>query len=327
MIRIVLEGIISIRKRGVTVGFEREYETDGETYENLRSLQQQITFVETAKEFSIRDIPFELNQQKSLRIMNTEGIYTNLGLLLSDQCPHTIKLAVFLGDSKSIFKTRREFTGSLLKQLNDAYEFIDLTNNMQATFEGLLRVDERDYPPEAVRETLLNTIVHRDYSFSASALISIFDNRMEFVSIGGLVRGITEEDIMTGMSISRNENLANVFYRLRLIEAYGTGITKIFAAYDPYNFSPTIEITPNVFKITLPNVHSYQDAAQSSMKLSQSEQALMRLFKGSDSISREEVQVSLAISQAMAIRLLRGLQDKGIVKRTGAGKRTQYIKS
>lgn len=82
----------------------------------------------------------------------------------------------------------------------------------------------RDYPPEAIREALLNAIVHRDYSFSSATLIRIFEDRIEFVTIGGLVKGIVLDDVMLGVSALRNQYLANIFYRLRLIEAYGTGI-------------------------------------------------------------------------------------------------------
>ncbi len=75
-------------------------------------------------------------------------------------------------------------------------------------------------------------MVHRDYTFSVSTLISIFDDRIELVSIGGLVKGVNYEDIMLGVSITRIDKLANVFYRLELIEAYGTGIPKIFRSYE-----------------------------------------------------------------------------------------------
>lgn len=125
-----------------------------------------------------------------------------------------------------IFKDRREFGGSLMKQMNDIYEYIDFRNQTRATIEKLSRIDVRDYPEIAVREALLNLLVHRDYSYSASALISLYDDRIEFVSIGGLMPGIDLEDVLAGLSVCRNQNLANVFYRLHLIEAYGTGLTK-----------------------------------------------------------------------------------------------------
>ena len=86
-------------------------------------------------------------------------------------------------------------------------------------FDKLLRIDRRDYPEEALREALMNLLVHRDYAFHASGLISVYTDRIEFVSIGGLLPGILLEDVMAGVSVCRNQNLANVFYRLRLIEA------------------------------------------------------------------------------------------------------------
>lgn len=93
----------------------------------------------------------------------------------------------------------------------------------------------------AVREALLNLLVHCDYSFSASALSSIYADRIEFVSIGGLMPGIDLEDIMVGISVCRNQNLANVFYRLHLIEAYGTGMGKIMRAYEGMEEKSSIE--------------------------------------------------------------------------------------
>ena len=166
-------------------------------------------------------------------------------MLLSDQCMHTIKVAVFQGPDQTIFKDRREFAGSLLQQMNEVYDFIDFRNQTRATVEKLLRIDIRDYPEIAVREALLNLLVHRDYSFSASALVSIYADRIEFVSIGGLMPGIELEDIMIGISVCRNQNLANVFYRLNLIEAYGTGMRKIMKAYEGMKEKPKLEVTKN----------------------------------------------------------------------------------
>lgn len=148
-----------------------------------------------------------------------------------------------------MFKDRREFSGALMKQMNDVYDYIDFHNQTHATIEKLLRIDVRDYPEIAVREALLNLLVHRDYAFSASALISIYEDRMEFISIGGLMPGIELEDVMASISICRNPDLANVFYRLHLIEAYGTGISKIIGAYADVAEKPVIETTRNTFKM------------------------------------------------------------------------------
>lgn len=298
-------------------------DTDGERYEEARSLDQNLTFAEAGKEFEDRDISFGVIQQKTLGLINSGGIYTNLGLLLSDQCVHTVKLAVFQGGTKAHFKDRQEFTGSLFKQLREAFEFIDRYNRIQSEIDGLHRVDRRDYPVEAVREALLNALVHRDYSFRDSTLISIFEDRIEFVSIGGLVRGISIEDMMLGVSIARNRNLANVFYSLALIEAYGTGVPWIMHSYEGCNAKPAIEASGNAFKITLPGVG--EEARKPSLNVNES--AVMDLFKGEEkaSIARGDVQAALGISQAMAVRVLNGLVGKGRIRRVGGGKNTRYL--
>ena len=206
-------------------------ETDGDHFEDMRSLEQDLTFEAARKEFSERNIPFGEPQMKTLGIMTHDGVYTNLGLLLSDQCVHTIKVAAFEGTTQQEFKDRKEFSGSLFRQMDEVYDYIDFRNQTHSTFQKLRRIDQRDYPEMAVREALLNLLVHREYSFRASTFISLYEDRIEFTSIGGLVSGVTLNDIMMGISVCRNIKLANVFYRLELIEAYGTGMLKIQEAY------------------------------------------------------------------------------------------------
>lgn len=295
-------------------------DTDGETYEEARSLNQELTFASAEKELTERNVSFGENQKKTLGIKNADGIYTNLGLLLSDQCVHTIKLAVYEGKEKVQFKDRREFSGSLLKQLNEAYEFIERYNSVRSEIDGLYRIDIRDYPVEAVREALLNALVHRDYSFRDSTLISIFDDRIEFVSIGGLVKGITYDDMMLGISVSRNRNLANIFYRLTLIEAYGTGMPKIMRSYAAYTVKPQIEVTNNAFKIVLPHANASNDLA-----LSPNEQTVMALFDDKESIVRIDAETALGASQSMASRVLKSLVKKRKIRGVGGGKNTRYI--
>ena len=296
-------------------------ETAGDSYEEARSLIQELTFNEANIVFENKQIPFGEAQKRSLGLIGEDGTYTNLALLLSDQCTHTVKIAVFEGEQKMVFKDRREFSGSLLKQLNDAYQFIDQFNHTHAHTEGLYRVDKRAYPTEAIREALLNAIVHREYSFSASTLISIFDNRIEFVSIGGLARGISQSDILLGISIARNKKLADVFYRLHLIEAYGTGMPKIIEAYREYGLEPHIEISDNAFKITLPNTNAA--VKETKVELTENEQGVLSVLK--DGIkSRPEIQKALGFSQTTTIVAIAALLDKGLIIKVGNGNKTKY---
>ena len=297
-------------------------ESDGDCFETMRSLNQDLSFETLTEECSGRDIVLGAPQMVSLGIKTPDGVYTNLGLLLSDQCTHTIKTALFSGVKKEQFQDRKEFSGSILQQMNDAYAFIDLNNKKKSTFSGLHRIDQRDYPEIAVREALLNSLVHREYSFSSSTLISIFSDRIEFVSLGGLVKGLTLKDIMLGISQCRNEKLAAVFYRLQLIEAYGTGIPKIIESYEGCSCQPKIESSDNAFKITLPNRN--QDLAYLP-ETTKSEQAVLAFAGEKGKLQRIDVEEKLGVSRSRANHILKQLLDKGMLKPVGNGRNRQYI--
>ena len=304
-------------------------ETSGDRYEDARSINQRLTFDKASKYFARKNIAFGEAQMRSLYMIGEDGTYTNLAMLLSDQCVHTIKMAVFEGSRKTVFRDRRELTGSLLSQMEEAFSYIDQFNRTRAEIKGLYRVDTRDYPPEALREALLNAIVHRDYAFSSSTLISIFDDRIEIVSVGGLVRGISYDDIMLGVSVLRNQHLANVFYRLQLIEAYGTGMLKIHECYADSSCKPLIEVTDNVFKITLPNVNYVHDSTPGNGILGKApaqekKQAVLKMFDSRDHITRKDVETALHISQSTAVILIRDMLQEGLLVRYGNGRNAQY---
>ncbi len=303
-------------------------DTSGDSYENARSLNQNLSFDTATIFFNKQEIAFGESQKKSLRLIASDGTYTNLGLLLSEQCSHTIKIAVFEGDTKNIFKERREFTGSLLSQLEETYHLIDRFNSTRAEVQGLERIDKRDFPPEAVREALLNAIVHRDYSFSSSTQINVFSHCMEFVTVGGLVKGVALDDILLGLSILRNPNLANIFYRLRLIEAYGTGIPKIMDAYEQHETKPHIEVSSNAFKIVLPNINSIEIRSLGKVveAIDEREKRILEVFKEKDSITRKDLETSEGLSQATAGRVLRKMVQKGLLEKAGTGKMLVYRK-
>jgi ATP-dependent DNA helicase RecG len=306
-------------------------ETDGTEFEAIRSLNQALTFNYIANEFQIRAIEFEEAQKKTLGIINSDGIYTNLGLLISDQCLHTIKIGLFEGIDKSVFKDRREFGGSVLKQLSDTFEYIDLNNHTRAVFSGLNRIDFKDYSDSVIREALLNAIIHRDYSFSGSILVSIFDNRIEITSIGGLVPGLSIDDILLGISQSRNEKLADIFYRLRYVEAYGTGIGKIRKDYEDTNFIPEFVVTNGAFLLILPNKNQPKGNKAINNQAfpigldEELENRIINLITLNGSITRKELENKLGLKQTKTGILLRQMEAKRLITRTGAGKNTRYF--
>ena len=155
----------------------------------------------------------------------------------------------------------------------------------------------------------------------------MFDDRVEFVSLGGLAPGVTLNDIMFGVSISRNENLANVFYRLGLIEAYGTGIPKMLRSYADFPGEPTIETSDNAFKITLPNKNHPGGRAvipNATAQPDERELAVLALFEKKNLIVRTDIEQYLGVSQGTATRIIRKMLETGLLKSNGRGKHTRY---
>lgn len=292
-------------------------ETDGVTFDKSRCLNQDLTFNYAQEVFRKQNVAFEENNMKTLGLIDNDGYFTNAALLLSDQCEHGIKCAIYEDTTKLEFKARKEFYGSILKQIDDAFEYINLNNNQNSTFEGLIRVEHYDYPQYAIREALLNAVVHRDYDYSGSILINIFSNRIEFVSIGGLVKGITFDDVMAGISQPRNTLIANVFYRLRLIESYGTGIQRIMESYQEQVSKPIFNIAAASFVVVLPKKDSFDESLSD-------EDVVINLVKDKTFITRNDVQVVLNCSKFKAINILNVLVEKNIIQKLGNGRNTKY---
>lgn len=294
-------------------------------YEDARSLEQNLTFIEAQRQFDSAGMPFGETQKRSLGIIGRDGCYTNLAYLLSDQCGYKIKFAVFDGESKEVFRDRHEFSGSLFRQIDDVMRIIDGNNRLSSPkISGVKREDYRDYPVEAIREALLNAVVHRDYAMNGDTLVSMFSDRIEFISLGGLMRGVEMADVMMGVSYLRNRKLADVFYRLHLIEAYGTGIAKIKKSYQGRIKQPLFECAPNSFKVVLYKIE--HGSAIVAMGSSVREAEVEKYVDEHGDVVRRDVEKLLNVSPATATRLLTKMVEAGKLKRVGDARNVKYIR-
>lgn len=331
-------------------------ENSGSSYETCRSMNQDLTFDVFMSEMKSRGLECGLSQMKTLHLLTEDNLYTNLAVLLSDQCEHSIKLAIHQGSEQAVFRDRKEFSGSILKQIHDVFEAIDLYNKTKATFEGLNRMDKRDYPVEAIRETLLNAVVHRDYAFSGSILIHLYDDRMEFVSLGGLVPGLSMEAIYMGVSQPRNIHLASIFYRMKLIESYGTGISKIRELYRYEVRAPKFESATGVFHVTLPNCNEFASAVREDVTYhidnpsryiemshptgkgylkrvvvynrqvasQQHKEKILAYAQTVPFFKRKDIEQLLGLKTTSVFHLLKELCEEGKIRTVGSGKNSAY---
>ena len=320
-------------------------DSDGDVFEEMRTVQQNLTFDEAAAAFKRYKVDFSEDKYIALGLRNIhDDQYTNLALLLSDQCQHTTKIAVFNDESCTEFRDSKEFGGSIFKQFENTINYLALCNRTASTIKGVIRTDKQDYPEEAIREALLNALVHRDYSFSGSIIINVNDGKMEFISLGdrklkvspGIPSAISyislsTEDIRLGVSQPRNKKLAEIFHRLRLIESYGTGIRRIFKLYASCPVQPSIEATTNAFRIVLPNMNAVsagtEIAAESKPAapvITPQMKIVLDYLKEYGEMRDEELQELLHIKKTRAYLLTRQMSEEGLIEVVGRGAEKKY---
>lgn len=313
-------------------------DSDGDVFEEMRSMNQDLAFDSAEKTFAKYGVSFGSDKYMTLGIVRN-GLYTNLGLILSDQCLHTVKVAVFGDDAKTIFKDNKEFGGSVFEQLEGAFDYLMLCNRTVSEIRGLERVEKQDYPEAALREALLNALVHRDYSFSGSIIVNVNEKEIEFISLGGLLPGLSPDDIRSGISQPRNKALAEVFHRLRLIESYGTGIRRIFGLYAECPLQPRIEVTPNTFKIVLPNMNVASsvvyDSSVSANNPFVSErpapyttgqmQRIVDFINEKGKITDSEIEALLGLKKTRAFTIAKRMRDMGLIESVGRGGGKVYV--
>lgn len=302
------------------------FEHSGLRFEEMISKNQELTFEYLEKKFRDNDLNLDKSKYKTLNIINDKGKFTNLGLLLSDQCSYTIKCAIFNGTNKIEFHDRKEFIGSVFKQVDDLFEYFELFNKISGKIIGLKRIDTKDYPTYSLREALLNAVIHRSYYFDSSILVNLYDNKFEIVSMGGLINGITIKEIFKGISSSRNPNLANIFYRLGYVESFGTGIGRIMDSYEQSTEKPRFDATENTFSITLPNRNYQKNTMISNITIPNltQEEIIIHYLKQYNKITRKETERLLNVSKTRAYEILSNMLEKNVLEKENNSKNTFY---
>lgn len=221
--------------------------------------KQDLSFVTAERVFARHGWEFESPLLETLGIKTIDGFYTNLALLISDDNPFDIKCAAFNDDAYTELLDREFCTGSIFSQLEAAEKFLARANCLRSYFPPgeLQRIDKNDYPPEAIREGIVNAIVHRDYDDApgSSTLIKMNRTNLRFISFGGLFE-IDAEQAVSGISRSRNPHLQNLFLRLGIIESLGTGLPSVYELYEPEQLKPEFKASPNTVELVLPNLNT-----------------------------------------------------------------------
>ena len=161
---------------------------------------------------------------------------------------------MFQGTDVSVFLDKKEFSGSIMKQLDDILYFSNLSNKKKIIITGKPQREEYDdIPKRALREAICNCFCHRDYSLSGDIKVEYYDDRVMIFSPGSLQNGLTVEDIKDGMTTKRNQILVDALDKADFIENYASGVRRIFKDYEDYDKKPEYKTSDNGVILTLYN--------------------------------------------------------------------------
>lgn len=185
--------------------------------------------------------------------------------------------------------------------------------------QGADRKRVEKIPEAAFREAVANALIHRAWDVDSQIRVSMFDDRIEIVSPGGLPSGITAEEYLSGrLSVLRNRNLANVFYRFGFVEIFGTGITRIKQLYEESLIKPEFEVSENAIKIMLP-------VFESNVNLTEDEKVIYTLLSKTMLKPISEIAPYAPFGKSKTTKLLKDMEEKGVITVEGKGRGTKYI--
>ena len=214
-----------------------------------------------------------------------------------------------------------ECRGNLFVQLDQAYEFILASLSKSQKIVSKKREEHYEIPELAIREILINAIVHRNFAVPAPIKVAIFRDRIEIFSPGNFPGPLRTEDLEKGISYIRNPVICKIFREAGLIEKLGSGFATVFSLYRTHNLMKPIVIEGvNYIKCILPRLKAQDFPAQKD------DQAILDLFLRSSFITLNQV-TSLGMSRATAGRRLKALVEKKLLQTTGRGPATRYTKT
>lgn len=262
---------------------------------------------------------FSKDQLATLQIWNSEDGYTNTGLLLSSQnsFPGISMVQFNQNDINQILCRKNIENKSVLEIFEDGLnQLTELLSYEQIT--PTFRELRFRVPPEALREVLLNALAYRDWMIREPVRIQIFGDRLTVMSPGGLPDGITEEEyLFSSRSIPRNTWLSMLMLRLHIMEGLGTGISRVLESYKETGHAPEFRIYQNSIQVTLP----FTDREP---KITRDEKAVLNALKKMEDASRKELDEVTGFSQTKTSRILAGLAERGMVRKTGTGRAVRY---
>ncbi len=295
-------------------------EGSNQSYEEQICVDQTLTF-ESLKKILMDTLninEFSTDTLKTLQLMNSEGKINNAGALFADQNHYKGIDIVCFGDSIDEITNRITLEKiSVLEQFHKALEVFRLYYEIER-IDSTERKKIELIPQKAFREAIANALVHRLWDTKSHIKVSMFHDKIDISSPGTLPAGLSESEYLKGkVSLLRNPIIANVFFRLKYIEQFGTGIQRINETYKDSILKPVYEVYENSISVILPCINA-------DLKLNRSEAMMLELFRNGKILSRSQVEELTGLSKSQVNKILNTFIEKNILQRIGTAKNLKY---
>lgn len=307
------------------------------TLKEIDSPRQELTFNQLKIYYEEHGLKLNDNFLQNLDLLTSEGKYNYNAFLLADENTVSIKLVRYLGTNKLELLENLEFGNRcLITATQRILDRLDVENTTYAKIEYFGRKEQEKIDSKALKEAVINAIVHNDYSYGNSPIIELYSDRIEITSAGGLPQELSQEEFLEGVTAPRNKELIRVFKDVDLIENIGSGVLRILDAYDKSCFKfmdhflrVSFKYKENPFEYDSKNKVSandtLNDTLKGTIKLTKNEQQILNLIINNKQITREEIVNKTNLSDRTISRAIKHLQEENIILREGS-KKTGYWK-
>lgn len=306
------------------------------TLKEIDSPRQELTFNQLKIYYEEHGLKLNDNFLQNLDLLTSEGKYNYNAFLLADENNVSIKLVKYLGNNKMDLVENQEYGyRCLITATQKILDRLDTENTIYAKIEYKGRREVEKINSKALKEAIINAIVHNDYSYGNSPIVELYSDRIEITSAGGLPQELSQEEFLEGVTAPRNKELIRVFKDVDLIENIGSGVLRIIDAYDKSCFKfmnhflrVSFKYRENPFEYDLKDKVSaddtindtINDTLKGTIKLTENEKQILNLIINNNKITREEIVNQTNLSDRTISRAIKHLQNEKIILREGSKK-------
>ena len=289
------------------------------------SNRQDLTFEQLRIYYEEHGKHLNDNFARSLELLTEDGKYNYVAYLLADENNNSIKVAKYSSlDRCDLIENNEYGYCSLIKATKSVLTKLEIENKTAATITPVERIETPLWNRVALREAVINAIVHNDYSFEVPPKFEIFPDRLEITSAGRLPESLSREEFFSGISIPRNKELMRIYRDVELVESLGSGIPRILREYGEDCF----KFTDNFIRITFPvnRIAKKQSdpkdvtkdvTSLSPAQLTERQKKICKIINNNPRVSVREMSLVLSLAERTVKRDLADMQKKGFLIREG----------